>query len=947
MASSRSLYIGQMLANRYRILTLLGHGGMGEVYEAEDTILGMQVALKTIRGDRDETAVRRFQRELVLARTISHPNVCRVFDFGTDEVVGAFYTMELLRGDTLATVLKQRGPLGTVEARQIARQVADALEAAHAHGIVHRDLKPGNIFITDGGRVVVTDFGLARASADSQQKIAARSAMETTTHFVAGTPAYMAPEQLSGAEPTASVDLYALGIVMYEMTAGHLPWAEHGAARFTATPRPPGIEPAWDGVVLRCIAVQPDRRFGSATELTRALAGESVTRLVWLPWAIAVTAGIAAVAWFLMTYKAAWTPRPEAVSWYERGLTALHDGDYNAAARQLQMAVEADPKFAMAQARLAEAWAEQDYSDRARQAMLQASTVAASYPVADRIDELRLLAIQMMVARDFPGSLDRYRQIAEARRDADTLFDLAHAMDRNSDVQHAIDKFREAIALKDSFPAAWAQLGTLLSRKGDFAGAHDAFAKAESLYNIAGNLAGVTEVWQRKATAFRLQGRIDEASRVLDQALKLAETTGFESQRIRIQLRRGAIARLQERGEDAERYVSEALRLAEENRMEQYTVDGLIDLGNVYMTQKRDLDKAERRYAEALRFARALNSRYHEARAIASIASIRSQQARFEDARAGAEKALAYYRSSGYQNETLSVLALLAQVKGLEGDSAGALQAFQEQLRLTNQSNRRAASGLHLRIGITLINLEGYSEALPHLEAALTAPDSTTRAYAALYKADLLLATGDLAAGKAILADTKVLTEPTGAVLKRSALSRTWAAIIEGRYADAVRESQLGQRSIGPADAAAQQRLKAFEAFALSQTGNARRASALCTSTTTDTADARAHAAALLWCGEAELAAGKGVAALQYAGKASAEFAKLQQPEAQWRACTLELLASSRDSAGSRVYDCERIRISAEERWGKDLWARYLTRADVRTRTARLAKLTPQEAQSR
>ncbi len=936
---SRSLHIGQLLAQRYRVLSLLGHGGMGEVYEAEDTVLGMRIALKTIRGENDETAVRRFQRELVLARSVSHASVCRVYDFGTDEKAGAFYTMELLRGDTLATVLKKRGPLPVKEARRIASQVAQALEAAHAHGIVHRDLKPGNIFITQDDRVVVTDFGLARASAGSG--LHARAAADTTTHWVAGTPAYMAPEQLAGAEPTTSVDLYALGVVMYEMTVGHLPWADIGSARFTATPKPPGMDAAWDGILLRCIAVNPAKRFTDAAELRRALAGERMVRFPWLPWAIAATVGMIAATAFLLSYRRAWTPRPEAVSWYERGLSALHDGDYNSAARQLQMAVEADPKFAMAHARLAEAWAEQDYSDRARQAMLQAATVAANHPIANRTDELRLLAIQMMVARDFAGSLDRYRQIAETNRDSDTLYDLARAHDRNSDVQQAIAKLREAVSLRDGFPAAWAQLGALLGRTGDYTAAHAAFQKAESLYNVAGNLAGVAEVWQRKATTLRTQGRVDEASKVLDQALKLAETTGFESQRIRIQLRRGAIARMQERGEDAERYVSEALRLAEENRMEQFTVDGLIDLGNVYLGQKRDLENAEKHYANALRFARSLNSRYHEARALASIASVRSQQGRLEDARAGAEKALAYYRQSGHQNEVLSMLALLAQVRGLSGDSAGALAAFEEQLKLTNPKNERAIAAVHLRIGITLLNLERYSEALPHLEAALAAPDSVTRAYAALARADVLISTGDIAGGRAILNDSKLLSDPSGLVARRASIMRATAAVAEGNYSEAIREAEDGARRIGTGEPAATQRLRALQAVALASMGNARRASGLCTSISPDTTDAKAHAIAQLYCAEAELAANNMASAKSYASRARAELSKLSQPGAEWRACTTEAIAASRERSGARVYDCDSIRKTAEERWGADLWARYLTRTDVRARMARLQKINP------
>src|SRR4051794_19908555 len=119
-ATSRSLKPEQILAGRYRVVRLLGHGGMGEVYEAEDTVLGMSVALKTIRGESNEASVRRFQREVVLARSVAHTNVCRVFDFGSDGTVGAFYTMELLRGQTLAERVRQQGAVPITEALRIA-----------------------------------------------------------------------------------------------------------------------------------------------------------------------------------------------------------------------------------------------------------------------------------------------------------------------------------------------------------------------------------------------------------------------------------------------------------------------------------------------------------------------------------------------------------------------------------------------------------------------------------------------------------------------------------------------------------------------------------------------------------------------------------------------------------------------------------------------------------
>ncbi len=942
-AASRSLQPGQILANRYRIAGLLGHGGMGEVYEAEDTVLGMSVALKTIRGESDITSVRRFQRELVLARSVAHTNVCRVFDFGSDAAAGAFYTMELLRGKTLAEVVRERGPLPVAEARRIIADVTRALEAAHAAGIVHRDLKPANIFITDDARVVVTDFGLARSSGPLNQIVVRalddlpRDHVETAS-LVAGTPAYMAPEQLSGAEATVASDIYALGVVMYEMTAGKLPWTENGLARFTAAPQPPRIEPAWDGIVVRCLLPNPVSRFRSASQLRAAVLGRrrALSASSWVVIAIAVLAAASATLFF--NSKRAWTPRPEAASWYGRGLLALHDGDFNSAAKQLQMSVDADKNFAMAHARLAEAWAEQDYSDRARQAMLQAATLAAKFPVGNRTDELRLLAIQMMIARDFPGSLERYQEIARRERSPDTLFDYARALERNSQTAEAIGKYREAIALQDDYPASWARLGYLLARSGKLDEAARAFAKAESLYNAAGNLAGLAEVHLRRAQVLEQQGQLAAAKGILDSALRLAEATGFESQRIRILLRKGVVARLQEQSAEAGRYVSEALNLASENRMEQYTLDGLLDLGNVYL-QKLELDNAEKHYSNALRIARALNSRYHEARAVGSLASIRSVQGRLDDARNGAEKALSYFRSAGYQKESLAIFALLAQVRGQAGDSAGALSAFQEQLKLTSPQNTRAVPAIHLRIGISLANLERYTEALAHLNTASTAPDMVTRAFAAINKADILAATGDLAGARAIVEDSALFSEPTGTIVCRVPLVRTAAYLAEERFADAEQEIVQAFRKYNKIEPAVAARLRSLQAIALAHLGRGRSAIKTCAALATDVSqDPKMSAIVRLNCAEAELAARDTSAARRHAAEAEKAFENLGQAEAQWRACSFGAFSAERSEASAQAVRCEAIRKVAADRWGHELWGRYLTRPDVRDRIARLDK---------
>jgi len=269
------------IAGRYRVVRFIARGGMGEVYEVEDQELRERVAMKTVRPEaaRDATAIERFRREIQLARKVTHPNVCRIFDVGSSAGT-IFLTMELLAGETLAQRLRRGGPMSAEEALPIARQIADALDAAHRAGVVHRDLKPGNVMLAEsrgGTRAVVTDFGLARLEAGGD----AAGLTLTAAAAVVGTPAYLAPEQVEGSEITAATDVYAFGIVLYEMLTGTVPFMADNALstavkRLREAPVPPrvhvpGLDPRWEKAILRCLEREPAARFAGAPEVIQAI----------------------------------------------------------------------------------------------------------------------------------------------------------------------------------------------------------------------------------------------------------------------------------------------------------------------------------------------------------------------------------------------------------------------------------------------------------------------------------------------------------------------------------------------------------------------------------------------------------------------------------------------------------------------------------------------------
>ncbi|MDQ6760102.1 MAG: serine/threonine protein kinase, partial [Acidobacteriota bacterium] len=264
---------GSLIADRYRIAGLIGRGGMGEVYRAHDLKLAQQVALKFLPQETaaDETTRARFYNEVRMARQVSHPHVCRVFDIG--EANGQPYiSMEYVDGEDLRALLRRIGRLPNEKALEIAHKLCAGLAAAHDRGVLHRDLKPANIMIDDRGQVLIMDFGLAGI---------VNHIPGSDVRF--GTPAYMAPEQLEGKEVSVQSDIYALGLVLYEVFTGQIAFQgatlqetlqlRKGRARPTLAALARDMDPEVARVVLRCLETEPRSRPSSALSIAAALPG--------------------------------------------------------------------------------------------------------------------------------------------------------------------------------------------------------------------------------------------------------------------------------------------------------------------------------------------------------------------------------------------------------------------------------------------------------------------------------------------------------------------------------------------------------------------------------------------------------------------------------------------------------------------------------------------------
>ena len=264
---------GELLGGRYRIVAMLGKGGMGEVYRAEDLSLDQPVALKFLpeAATHNDGALTRLRSEVRIARQVSHPNVCRVYDLG--EMEGLYFlSMEYVDGEDLGSLLRRIGRLPGDKAIEIARKLCAGLAAAHERGVLHRDLKPGNIMLDGRGQVLLTDFGLAGLAGEVEGADVRN-----------GTPGYMAPEQLAGQEVTFKSDIYALGLVLYEIFTGKLPFESDTLAGLMRAQRENlpvspstiarDLEPTVDNVILRCLNPRPAMRPGSALAVAAAFPG--------------------------------------------------------------------------------------------------------------------------------------------------------------------------------------------------------------------------------------------------------------------------------------------------------------------------------------------------------------------------------------------------------------------------------------------------------------------------------------------------------------------------------------------------------------------------------------------------------------------------------------------------------------------------------------------------
>lgn len=997
--------IGQTIS-QYRIIEQLGEGGMGVVYLAEDITLGRRVAMKFLSSTTKDYRAR-FLREARAVSALTHPNIATVFNYGETPDGQPYIVMELVKGQPLNEKLRE-GSLPLPEAVRIVSAIAEALGEAHHQGVVHRDVKPSNVVITERGQVKVLDFGLVKQIAD-QHNLAGDPnqktlpSTRTRSDVIVGTPMYLSPEQATGKNVDGRSDLFALGVVLYECIAGQSAFAggsviEIGAQVIHVTPVLPSklndrIPPELDRITMKAIEKKVEARYQTADELIADLQqvlptltddgyrkGRSTESLrkpdthsasafttmieplrrprLSLGTVIVVVLAMALVGFGVWKWwwKAAYVPTPEALDWYNKGTDALRNNAFLQASKSFGQAIDADPKFPLAHARLAEARFELDYADKAKDEMLTVQSLVPDRSRLPRVDALYLEAINETVTRDFPGAIRSYREIANLSPDDPQAYvDLGRAYEKNDEIKKAIESYVEAAKRGQQYATPFLRVAVLYGDQLDSDKANAHFDRAQSIFEALGNFEGQAEVAYQRGALFDRANKYSVARPHLEHALRLATDTKNLYQEVKTRLKLGNVTIGEGQVDEGRDLIRKAIDLAQANSIDNQVKRGLVDMGNSYMAQT-DYVEAEQYYRQSLGLAQQQKDNRNAARALLSLGAALQRQSKTDEALQCIEQALPFYQLSGYRKEALQGLVVLTRIKTQKGEYSSALEVLDKELKIAKElDDPSLLIPVEGDIGGTLVTLGRFTEALPHFDAAL-AIATTQRSdhdigLGLINRAGVLALLGRNDEARALLAQAEPLTrQPKPAKNMMALFHLTFAriALSESNWPEAKSRSQQAMTFAGTTLKGAATESNYILGLAQVFSGASASGLASCNSALT-IANASGNpsfkADALLGQAQALLRTGDHAAAFRAALESQELCAHLGRPQNEWLALVVGALANSKsgDDAQTRDYAtrAENLLAGLQERWGTDNYNSYLKRQDIQFYQVQLSKLHP------
>ncbi len=987
--------IGQTVSH-YRIIEKLGEGGMGVVYLAEDKHLGRRVAIKFLSST-DHHYRARFIREARAVSALSHPNIATVHDYGETEAGQPFIVMEFVKGKTLSDLLEEG--LTIRRSVETVASIAEALSEAHEQGIVHRDIKPSNVLINERGQVKVLDFGLVKHLFEqpvSNVDLDAETLYSTQTRsdVIVGTPLYLSPEQATGKQVDGRSDLFSLGALLYECLTGQSAFSgasvlEIGAQIIHVTPPPPSqinpqVPPSLDRITLKALEKKVETRYQSAGELLRdlraaapGLSGDGVPVSsktsrstpadVKRPTSALITfttslrrqrfsfAGVivaigftglaiwAVIHWWPRSY---YQPSAAALSWYERGTDSLRNGAYYEASKALEQAIAIDNRYALARARLAQAWTELDYTDRAKDELLAATTLAGDRSAVSPGDTLYLVAITATVRRDFAAATKAYSEIAQlSPEDSQVYVDLGYAYENDGNPDKALENYLKAITLNNGqYATAYLRAGIVYNRKQDTTKATEMFDQAEQLYRAGSDNEGVNEVLRQRGILFRDKGRYEEARAQFQQSLDASRAMGNEAQQITALIELSYLSSTQGAVADAENYANQAVTLAQQKHLENLAAGGLLELGNSF-SSRGDYKKAEDYFNQAIQFARANKGRLREARGLSNLGGLYIQTLRVDQGLPLVQQALTFFQQGNYPRNVAYCLTQIGRGYRRKGDYNAALQVLNQKLEIARQGNSQPAiADCYGEIGAVLFDQE-------NLPAALEQYDNALKIYAAVgnklrtvfskaNRGNILWRLGRYDEARQTLEEISAIASEPKSEFKQLVpvlrLVKAQMLLSQRNFAEARAGSEEAIALAGKEypDVAIEGTYVLGLAKALS--GGGKDAQTLCAEAVkmaSSAGDIALLSRAMLAQAEAALKSNDPKTALTLATQAQERFARGAQLESEWRAWLIAARASQhvgdKSKGEEQLTQARNVRSKLEQQWGADAFKGYTSRPDI------------------